>query len=294
MGKRPQGPVRIEFPFQMDWYKAQPSTKFQSLQHRKKPYGFKHEFIVLYLDDGSICRIERMGDPDARFNALIPQGSVAEDVAQCFRPKNIDDAHLSTSDEIVAEITFPYKLDIMDVLKICRGIHEGEKTRNYTLQGYNCYFFSLAIQCCLTRLVAEWEKMPLHPTWATALHKAIDSLPNTYRALSAVKNEKPLLLQACSVLNPGNALHLEGFMQEVRSKLKSSLRITLDPKHLDSTLSSELWYSDLDSVPFCLVKEGIKYALMEILKDSRSSGELHQSKVMILLTTGNSGIYSST
>lgn len=272
MGKRGKGHVSIKFPFQMCWYFEQPCTQIKSFQHRKEPYGFQHEFIVLNLDDGSICRIERMGDPDARSDALSPQGSVAQDIAQCFRKEDIADAHLDTS-EIVAEIVLPqhYRyLDILDVLKTCRAIHEDERIHNYTLRGFNCHFFSLAIQCCLTRLVAGWEGISLNPTWTAALHTAVDSLPNSYSALSDARDQIPLLLRACFAADPSKAPSFEAFMQEVRSKLKSSLEMTLAPKHLDSTSFRELWCDGLDSVPLYLVQQGIKYALMEILKGHRS------------------------
>lgn len=260
-----KGLVEIKFPFQMDWYHDLPSTQFQSLQHRKHPEGLQHEFIILNMDDGSKCRIERMGDPDARFNALSPQGSVAHDFADYYRPEDLANADPDPSN-IIAEITFPRKLDLTDVLKIWRAIHEGDKTRNYTLQGYNCYFFALAIQCSLTRLVSGWENMPLNTTWTSALHNAIDSLPDTYPTLSSVQNQIPLLLRPCLALNSGGVLSLEELLQQVQFKLKSSLDITIQAKHL----KSKLWYSDLDSVPLGLVQDGIKYALMEILMEHGS------------------------
>ncbi|KAG8732805.1 hypothetical protein FRC11_010877, partial [Ceratobasidium sp. 423] len=147
MGNGGKGCLFIEFPFALDtaWYKEQPCTEFRTLEHRKERTGFKHESIILRLFDGSVCRIERTGDPNTRFDALSRQGSVAYDIAQRFRLEEVGQACLWTSD-VVAEVTLPCIFDLMDVLKICRAIHEGAKTRNYTLQVLNCCFFSLAIQ----------------------------------------------------------------------------------------------------------------------------------------------------
>ncbi|KAL5631905.1 hypothetical protein ACGC1H_000064 [Rhizoctonia solani] len=131
MGNGGKGRMVIKFPFALEagWYKEQSCTTFRTFQHRKERSGFRHEFIVIQLSDGSVCRIKRMRDPDARFDALSLRGSVAHDMAQCFGSNGIQEACLESSDT-VAEVTLPCDFDIMDVLKICRAIHEGEKIRN--------------------------------------------------------------------------------------------------------------------------------------------------------------------
>ncbi|KAG8686324.1 hypothetical protein FRC08_012566, partial [Ceratobasidium sp. 394] len=110
-GKRGEGRFRITLPLDPTWYNEQACTWFRSLEHRKERNGFRHEFIVLKLEDNSICRIERMGDPDASFDAIGNQGIAAHDIAQSFLPDKLSDAHLDTSD-VVAEITFPYSLNL--------------------------------------------------------------------------------------------------------------------------------------------------------------------------------------
>ncbi|KAG8678558.1 hypothetical protein FRC08_017673 [Ceratobasidium sp. 394] len=152
-GRRGGGRFHITFPLDSTWYREQACTRFRSLQHRKERNGlFRHEFIVLELENKSICRIERMGDPNASFDAISPQGIVAYDFIQSFPSDKDPEACLGTSD-VVAEITFPPSLDLKLVLHICRAIQEGERTSNYTLQVFNCYFFALAVQAALTRVV---------------------------------------------------------------------------------------------------------------------------------------------
>lgn len=126
LGNGGKGREQIKFPSDLGWYHKQSCTRFRSLQHRKEPNGFRHEFIVLSLTNGSICRVERMGDLDAWFDAISSQGSVARDVVQYYGPNEIADACLDTS-EVLTETTFPCELDLIEVLRSCRAIHEGEK-----------------------------------------------------------------------------------------------------------------------------------------------------------------------
>ncbi|KAF8598706.1 hypothetical protein BDV93DRAFT_547286 [Ceratobasidium sp. AG-I] len=130
MGQRGEGRFLIKFPLEPGWYSEQPCTTFTSLEHRKECTGLRHEYIVLNLENGAICRLERMGDADARFNAILPQGSTAYDFAQCFQPEHISQAHPHPSD-VIAHVVFPYTLDLKDVLAVCRAIQEGDKTCKY-------------------------------------------------------------------------------------------------------------------------------------------------------------------
>ncbi|CUA75564.1 Putative phospholipid-transporting ATPase C24B11,12c [Schizosaccharomyces pombe 972h-] [Rhizoctonia solani] len=177
MGNGGKGYIRIEFPFNLAWYYEQPCTKFRSFQHRKEPKGLRHEFIVLRMTDGSICRVERTGDPNARMHALSSQGSVAYDIAQLFRPDDLAKASIDTS-SIVSEVHLPSDLDLKDVLNICRAIQEDGRTRKYTLETFNCYFFSLALASCLTRLVADWENEIPYESWKSAARVTSDSVPS--------------------------------------------------------------------------------------------------------------------
>ncbi|KAG8698626.1 hypothetical protein FRC09_007124, partial [Ceratobasidium sp. 395] len=64
------------------WYKDQPTKKFTHLQYRKERDGpFYHEYIVLELDNGSVCRFDRRGDVATRAGAFTFEGMTAEDTA---------------------------------------------------------------------------------------------------------------------------------------------------------------------------------------------------------------------
>lgn len=259
--------MQIKFPFNMDWYEEQPCTEFQFLQHRKEPKGFRHEFIVLKLDDDSICRIERIGDPSARLNALTSQGSVAHDIAQCYRVQDKADACLDTS-EVVAEIGFPCKLDLIDVLRICRAIQEGEKSRTYTLVGFNCYFFSLAIQCCLTRLVADWHNAVPYERWRLERQRSMNELLSASRRPPASRSPLSLLFRTHSILNPDKFWTIEHLLREVHTLVSGYPDLR---GNLDCTLDSILWYPDINSVLKRLADEQVRAAFLQTLNNRLSS-----------------------
>ncbi|CAE6530107.1 unnamed protein product [Rhizoctonia solani] len=253
MGNGGKGRLVLEFPFPLDkgWYQEQSCTQFQTFEHRKERKGFQHEFIVLKLVNGSVCRIERMGDPDARFDALSQRGSVAYDMMQCFQSEN--EAYLTTSD-VVAEVTLPCTFDLMDILKICRAIHEGGKTRNYTLQVFNCYFFSLAIQVCLTRLVAHWEDGAALVDWLLALRDVLEALPEQLRPPAELPSlgEEPICFRLYYILVQGECY--SGSISLLLNKIKCNFQDQIAGlkdfnvcEELACRINTVLWYSSMHS-----------------------------------------------
>ncbi|KAJ1307204.1 hypothetical protein OPQ81_001319 [Rhizoctonia solani] len=66
-----------------NWYRQQPATGFQTIEYRKDRDGrFRHEFIVAYLDNSTICRFDRRAREDMRGYALKYEGTISEDSAQ--------------------------------------------------------------------------------------------------------------------------------------------------------------------------------------------------------------------
>ncbi|CAE7096126.1 unnamed protein product [Rhizoctonia solani] len=249
------GYVRIQFPFDMTWWSEQPSTKFLSFQHRKEHTGLRHEFIVLQMTDGSICRVERMGDPNARINALTSRGSIAHDLAQFFRPEAIPRAGLSTSG-VVAEVHLPRELDLQDMLNICRAIQEAGKTRSYTLQTFNCYFFCLALQSCLTRLVAGWENTAIYDDkkWVSGLETIGSSLANTN-----IETSHQQLLRAFTLLHvfphPHPTSH-HSFPNAIQTAFKRNTPPTTPTDLVDRTL----WYDKIGAQFDHFVMQEVKSA----------------------------------
>ncbi|CAE6439946.1 unnamed protein product [Rhizoctonia solani] len=275
-----QGRVRIQFPFELAWYREQPCTQFRSLEHREEAgaYSIRHEFVALNMMDGSICRVERMGDPHTRLEALSQHGSPAHDVAQFYRPKAKSEAKLDTS-RLIAKITFPKNLDLMDVLLICRAIQEGDKTRNYTLRTFNCYFFSLAIQMCLCRLCVDWEDTVSRDEWYSKLSSAITALPDALQP-----NRTPLLLQAFSAFNKGEKRTKKKFLDGVQRKLRVEVGSRFEIFHNQlncNLLDGVLWYSSLPTIPIWFLKKKTQQVINDILqtKISNAKSSRHNPKL---------------
>ncbi|KAG8700582.1 hypothetical protein FRC08_004620 [Ceratobasidium sp. 394] len=256
-GSRGEGRFRITFPLDSTWYQEQACTRFQSLEHRKERRGLRHEFIVLKLENGSICRIERLGDPDRSFNAIGKEGIVAHDIAQIFPPNGLSNAHLDTSD-VVAKITFPYSLDLKIVLLICRAMQEGERTCKYTLQVFNCYFFVLAIQAALTRLVADWGHPLGDETWCSALGE-LSALSDFYNTISSAQDQQPFILRIYSAAR----LYIQWPAQDLIQKLKQELRQSPDIPQICNTV---LWYTDMELAIDHALCRRVRDVVVKVLK----------------------------
>jgi hypothetical protein len=241
LGNGGKGRFPLKFPLNLAWYHEQKCKQFRSLQHRKeRGAGFQHEFIVLILLDNSICRLERMGDPSARFDALSAQGSVAHDVAQYFTSDKLSEACLGTSD-IVAEITFPYDLDLIDVLRVCRAIHEGEKTCNYTLRSFNCYFFALAIQSVLTRRVVVLGEGVSDDTWISSIRSGLGTLSDMYEMPLSARGEQPTFLRIYSLLQPDIQWPRDDLLESLETRLSGSELF----RQVHKGWSTMLWHSNI-------------------------------------------------
>ncbi|QRV96012.1 hypothetical protein RhiJN_24030 [Ceratobasidium sp. AG-Ba] len=222
-----QGPV-------MFWHSQQSETRFTSIEHRKDQYGpFYHEFLLLKLLDGSVCRVERMG-LGSRFDAIRLIGCSAKDLIQRFTPAAYEifsKAHPST---LIAEICFKKEFDIMDVLAICYSIQRVESCRVYTLQRYNCYFLCWTVMTILARRVANWESQISDKIWDMEIDTQLASLAN----LSLEKSKDDVLVQLFTLLNSDNPRPV-GFIFDSLHWYLSSRYGTL--QNFSLALAATLW-----------------------------------------------------
>ncbi|KAK2462533.1 hypothetical protein APHAL10511_005503 [Amanita phalloides] len=133
-----------------DWYRRQPCTTINKLELRKERDHFKHEYIVIYLDNGWYHRIERRPIRGANTETISKEGCEAED---SLTPVSDEDLEVIRS-EADAEITLEFhsnKPDLYNVIAIAIAIHLDPQTRNYTLQQYNCYFVARSIIALVIR-----------------------------------------------------------------------------------------------------------------------------------------------
>ncbi|CAE6386254.1 unnamed protein product [Rhizoctonia solani] len=143
------------------WYNGQPFTRFRTIQYRKERTGIGHEFILLLLEEegntASHCRLERVGDPEHRFQVLCLDGTTTEDYIRAIPLEDPKSSCLINNSDIIIQINFPLVFDLFDVLAVCYAISRHRKAKRYTLQQYNCYFFSWTVILALSRACVHWD-----------------------------------------------------------------------------------------------------------------------------------------
>ncbi|KAG8742484.1 hypothetical protein FRC10_001380 [Ceratobasidium sp. 414] len=139
------------------WYKSQPTTKFTHLQYRKEREApFYNEYIVVELDNNTVCRFDRRSDVTTRAAAFTSQGITAEDTAQVIQKHETYYDDINNKSDIVLRIHFPNGQDLLTILGICYGVQKDDETRAYTLTRYNCYFFTWMIITATARRTVDW------------------------------------------------------------------------------------------------------------------------------------------
>ncbi|KAK2464926.1 hypothetical protein APHAL10511_003002 [Amanita phalloides] len=133
-----------------DWYKRQLHTTISKLELRKERDRFKHEYILIYLENGWFHRIERRPIKAANTETISKEGCEAEDSLTPVSDRDLEIIRSETDAEITLE--FPSnKPDLYNVIAVAVAIHLDHQTRNYTLQQYNCYFVARSIIALVTR-----------------------------------------------------------------------------------------------------------------------------------------------
>ncbi|KAG8732598.1 hypothetical protein FRC11_012417 [Ceratobasidium sp. 423] len=224
----------------MKWYNLQnvlgSSTKFRSIDHRRDSEGpYFHEFLLIKLTDGAICRVERTGQ-GSRVDAVRSIGCDAKDYIQYFPPTKYESSiRNSRSSELVAEIHFPRDLDIMDVLAVCYAVYKRARTRTYTLQRFNCYFLCSVIMLALTRRFVRWEAAVTRDAWKKALDQALSEIGE----FSRDPNNTELVFRVCRLIEPARAQPAEFILKALRDRLNTELTYN----ELEQALEGNLWRS---------------------------------------------------
>ncbi|CAE6466838.1 unnamed protein product [Rhizoctonia solani] len=221
------------------WYQKQTewSTKFTSIEHmRELQAPFHHEYLLIHLDDGAICRLERVGE-GARADAIRRMGCIAHDIIQRF-PKNEYENNLlsQVASERVILVDFQRTFDLLDVLGICYSMQRVRHSSVYTLQRYNCYFLCMTTLTMLVRRVARWHTVIDRASWSSIIK-------NTVRYLQAMECNDAysyLSLGICSLVGPDSS--------NPRKFILDSIGRALPGKglpNLNSAIGGILWHKDL-------------------------------------------------
>lgn len=101
-----------------------------------------------------------MGDPANRADAVRSTGVAAYDYAQVFLPDSI--LKLDKISELVAGIEYPCQFDLLDILDIRHTMQLDPDANRYTLQHFNCSFFSWTVITLLARKNSRWGDVFSH------------------------------------------------------------------------------------------------------------------------------------
>ncbi|QRV79916.1 hypothetical protein RhiJN_07931 [Ceratobasidium sp. AG-Ba] len=159
-GERTGGPVPLDFSSGwgigpvFDWYKSMHSTSISKIQLRKEfEEPFRHEFILVHLQRGGVCRLDRRGDPNVPTQTLRSEGSEAYDTIH----EVVELDGIESTSECLVELRPNGAIDLSFILSICFSIRSDPKTQRYTLQRFNCYFFSWTITSIVARHSVAWD-----------------------------------------------------------------------------------------------------------------------------------------
>ncbi|KAH7318846.1 hypothetical protein B0J17DRAFT_724172 [Rhizoctonia solani] len=160
-----EDPVRIEFDGEwtkgdalFDWYQRHSHTPIESMQLRKEQKApFFHEYVTFRLSDGTCFRIDRRQLPDERSPMGCTQHEGVEAYDTIEQIADLEDSMYNASNCLV-QLDFTVDVELNLIIGICRAIYERPDTRNYTVQRYNCYFYSQTIVMCTLCTVYEWDE----------------------------------------------------------------------------------------------------------------------------------------
>ncbi|KEP46886.1 hypothetical protein V565_177200, partial [Rhizoctonia solani 123E] len=300
-GARAGGPVPLDFPLGwgkgrvFDWYKHMGSTSVASVQLRKEyEEPFRHEFILVSLQGGNYCRLDRRGDPNLPTQTIRANGSDAHDTI--YELTDIDG--IDSESESLIQLQFNGTIDLSFLLFICFNIRSDPKTQRYTLQRFNCYFFSWTITSVLARHSVIWstpeqlsakaqltetlKKRAVDPIAKHAAKRAMDCVsavclstlqPRLRKVLR--KHLRPtgfipvcVLKQVVSIWMKRNMQpRMEAVMRDVvgsamTTTLESTIESLLDSRSsvMRTTLSSTLWFD--------AVREALRKTAQVALRDA--------------------------
>ncbi|KAG9105244.1 hypothetical protein FRC07_009461 [Ceratobasidium sp. 392] len=237
--KDPSSQHRISFPSILGnpWYNRQKDYKIKTIQYRKEFRApFRHEYLVVFLSDGSICRFDRRPDPSVvSLDALRERGSEAYDTVEEITPGMLAGPDIQSTSECLATLTLRDELDLYFIFLVCYGIQSDPQAVRYTLLQYNCYFFSWAIILNIARNFVTWEGLPSFASFKD-LPKSVSS------ELSDMLVHK-LLDQSTTICS--NLIHQ--VLDHLAILLPSRLSVQLPQLHVSSQQLPDLLRNAADS-----------------------------------------------
>ncbi|KAF9520771.1 hypothetical protein BS47DRAFT_403526 [Hydnum rufescens UP504] len=159
----------------MEWHHSlgRRPTKINVFQLRREGSAFKHQYVVLILSDNCILRLDRRGDEANPVNTMKDEGTESVDtIADVESLSDLD----KTSDCLAKLHCQGSNVDLLNIIKICFGIHRDNKAGRYTLQRFNCYFFAWTLLIATARHIVRWDMLPPDSSWETMSQTLADAL----------------------------------------------------------------------------------------------------------------------
>lgn len=163
-----EGPVALEFSGKgmpdggpvSAWYgrrKEQGSTRINRIQlRREKQAPYFHQYLVLTCDTGYRCRIDRRPDAGVPVDTILQTGCKAFDTIE--EVSNFSLVEVTSDCLVDLRITREsLNVDLSFIVCLCAHIKHDPVACRYSLQKYNCYFFSWTLLAIALRYIAAWE-----------------------------------------------------------------------------------------------------------------------------------------
>ncbi|KAH7332851.1 hypothetical protein B0J17DRAFT_147928 [Rhizoctonia solani] len=255
------------------WYQEQSkwSTKFTSIEHmRVLQPPFHHEYLLIHLSDGAICRLERMG-AGARADAIRRNGCTAHDIIQRFSKGKYEEHQLSmVPSERVVLVQFSRVFDLLDVLEICYSLKQVKRSSVYTLQRYNCYFLCMTVLNVLVRCVAGWNGAIDNVSWS----RTIESARKYLETMECDDAYSYLGLGICSLVDPDSSNPRKFILDSIgRELLENGL------SSLNSAIDGMLWHKVLGYAAHTGLSANLENAANQALDDT-SAGAIGMKQLL--------------
>ncbi|CAE6473108.1 unnamed protein product [Rhizoctonia solani] len=241
------------------WYnKRTGSTHLVSIQHwreRKAPYH--HEFLMMDLGDGAMCRLERLGE-GSRATAIGRVGCAAHDIIQHFPRHTYSNTLLAKEpSELIVELDAE-GFDLLDVLAICHSVQQYKRSSTYTVQRFDSHFLCTTILVILARRIADWENRITEDNWRSMVDRVIGRL---YDVSTEAHDFFGLAISA--FINTDQPRPRSFVLNSIQSRLEASGR-----QCLSNEIAKTLWHKDLKLAAHNSLSSIVKDAVCRALEDS--------------------------
>ncbi|KEP46009.1 hypothetical protein V565_224440 [Rhizoctonia solani 123E] len=169
-----------------DWYREQKNktvmvTRLQIRIDNGKP---PHRFVLAYLEDGTVIRLDRR-PRKSNSGTLVFQKIRAADDWLILTHNEVSTLNMSTICEI--DMPMPPNTDLVLIISVCFALARDKEARIYDLLKYNCYFFSWTVLLVVSRRALPFS-IPSPDEVVSTLSHEFDALSHsiTKRAVKGV------------------------------------------------------------------------------------------------------------